>query len=165
MEQWNALPLSRKLLLGAGVLLLIDTFFAWQKWSAEVAGVEVISVKANAWHGFFGVVLGLLTIALLGWLIARLLGVELPAAIPDGVATLAVGGGILVCALLKNLIDDYSAWASYVGVVLAAGVAYGAWLAFQESGESLPSMGAASSDAAAPPPAEPPSRPAGTDPV
>jgi hypothetical protein len=47
--------------------------------------------------------------------------------------------------LLKNLVDDYSAWASYVGVVLAAAIAYGAWLVFQESGEKLPEF--ASGDA------------------
>jgi hypothetical protein len=71
--------------------------------------------------------------------------------------------GILIFAfaLLKNLIDDYSAWASYVGVVLAAVVAYGAWLNFQESGESLPSMpqsataGAPAAAASSSPPAPP----------
>ena len=30
MEQLNALSMGRKLILGAGVLLLIDTFFHWQ---------------------------------------------------------------------------------------------------------------------------------------
>ena len=182
MEQWNALPLSRKLLLGAGLLLLIDTFFAWQKVSASVGGVEIASASATAWHGFWGVMMGLLTIALLAWVIARALGVQLPPNIPDGLATLAVGAAILLCALLKNRTDDYSAWASYVGLVLAALIAAGAWLAFQESGEALPSMpartavGAGSTTAAATPPpaAEPPStpsaddappRPAGTDPI
>jgi hypothetical protein len=41
------------------------------------------------------------------------------------------------------LTDSYSAWASYVGMVLAAGVAVGAWLSFQESGEPLPKPAAA----------------------
>ena len=30
MEQLNALSMGRKLILGAGALLLIDTFFHWQ---------------------------------------------------------------------------------------------------------------------------------------
>ena len=30
MEQLNALSTGRKLILGAGLLLLIDTFFHWQ---------------------------------------------------------------------------------------------------------------------------------------
>ena len=82
--------------------------------------------------------LGLLTIALLLWVGARAFGVALPIKAPDGLVTLALGVVIVLFAVLKNLIDDFSAWASYVGMVLAAGVAVGAWLSFQESGESLP---------------------------
>jgi hypothetical protein len=67
-------------------------------------------------------------------------GVELPESLPDGLVTLVLGGLILLFALVKNLSDDYSAWASYVGIVLAGVVAAGAWLNFQASGEALPSM-------------------------
>jgi hypothetical protein len=158
MEQVKSLPLGRQLILGAGVLLLIDTFLPWQS-------VSIISV--NAWHGFWGVLLGLMTIALLAWVAARAFGVALPDNVPDGLVTLALGVLILVFAIIKNLADDYSAWGSYVGVVLAAGVAIGAWLTFQLSGESLPSMGGAGSGStsSAPPAAEPetPDAPAGTD--
>jgi hypothetical protein len=143
MEQVKALSLGRKLILGAGVLLFIDTFFAWQKVSVKVGGVEVVSATASAWHGFWGVLLGLMTIALVLWVAARAFGVALPATVPDGLLTLALGALILLFAVLKNLIDDYSAWASYVGIVLAAAVAAGAWLSFQESGESLPKRAAA----------------------
>jgi hypothetical protein len=174
MDQLQALSLARKLILGGGVLLLIDTFFAWQ--SVSYQGVELGS--ANAWHGFWGVMLGLMTIVLVAWVVARTFGVELPEGVPEGLISLVLGGLILLFALLKNLIDDYSAWASYVGIVLAAIVAYGAWRNFEESGESLPSMPkaatAASSGSAAPPappPAEtpppadsePPAPPSGTD--
>lgn len=133
MEQLKGLSLGRKLVLGAGVLLFIDTFLPWQTWSAGP-----FSFSLNAWHGFWGVLLGLLTIVLLLWVAARVFGVALPVNLPDGLVTLALGALILVFAVLKNLIDDFSAWASYVGIVLAALVAVGAWLSFQESGESLP---------------------------
>jgi hypothetical protein len=136
MEQLKALSMARKLVLGGGVLLLIDTFFAWQ--SITVSGFGTASW--TAWHGFWGVLLGLMTIALVAWVLARTFGVEMPAGIPEGLISLVLGILIFAFALLKNLIDDYSAWASYVGIVLAAIVAYGAWLNFQESGESLPSM-------------------------
>jgi cellobiose-specific phosphotransferase system component IIC len=138
MERLNDLSMGRKLALGAAVLLLIDTFFAWQKVEVGVPGIATVSAKANAWHGFWGVLLGLLTIALIAWLAARALGVALPDAVPDGLTTLALGVLILAFALIKNLADDYSAWASYVGIVLAALVALGAWQVFQESGEELP---------------------------
>jgi hypothetical protein len=139
MEQLKGLSLGRKLLLGAGALLFIDTFFAWQKVSLKVSDVTVVAATANAWHGFWGVMLCLLTVVMLLWVGARTLGVALPGNLPDGLVTLALGGLILLFALLKTLTESYRAWASWVGIVLAAGVAVGAWLSFQESGESLPS--------------------------
>ena len=172
MDQLKALSLGRKLILGAGVLLLIDTFLNWQSVSVRVSGVTVVSAGQSAWHGFWGVLLGLLTIAILLWVGARAFGVALPATVPDGLVTLAVGGLIVLFALLKTVTESYSAWPSYVGIVLGAGVAYGAWLAFQESGESLPRVAAATTNAPAagmrdaPPRAaddEPPASPAGTD--
>jgi hypothetical protein len=164
MEQLKALTRSRQLILGAGVLLLIFTFFHWQ--SVEFAGVEVAS--RNAWHGFWGVLLGLATIALLLWVGARAANVAMPESLPDGLVTAALGLVVFLCALLKNLTDDYSAWASYVGLVLAALVAVGAFMAFQESGESLPQIPmqrpAAAKPAATPPPAETPAAPPETPP-
>jgi hypothetical protein len=156
MEQLRGLPLGRQIVLGAGVLLLIDTFLPWQKWT-----VGPFSVSHNAWSTFWGVLLALVTIALLVWVGARSFDVKLPVDVPDGVTTLAAGVLTLILALIKNLADDHSAWASYVGVLLAAAVAYGAWLVFQGSGESLPSMSTATSGGSsqAPPPEPPPSEP------
>ena len=144
MEHINALSLGRKLVLGGAALLLIDTFLPWQKVDVKVAGIVSVSASANAWHGFWGVILGLATIALLAWAVARMLGRTVPGA-PDGLTTLGLAAVILVFAVLKNLTDDYSAWASYLGIVLAAAIAYGAWLTFQESGEKLPEFAAGSS--------------------
>lgn len=127
MDQLRRLPVGRQVILGAGLLLLIDTFLPWQKIS-----VLGFSNSWTAWHGFWGVVLGLLTIALLAWVAVRALGIDLPFELPDGITTLAAAVAILVFALIKNLVDDYSAWGSYVGVVLAAAVAYGGWLTYRE---------------------------------
>jgi hypothetical protein len=142
MDQLKGLPLGRKLILGAGALLFIDTFLAWQRVSIGVPGGATVSASQNAWHGFWGVLLGLMTIVLLLWVGARAFGVALPANVPDGRVTLALGGLIVLFAVIKTLSDSYSAWPSYVGIVLGAGVAYGAWLTFAESGESLPSVAA-----------------------
>jgi hypothetical protein len=165
MEQLNGLSLGRKLILGSGALLLIDTFLNWQSVSVRVSGVTVVSAGQSAWHGFWGVLLGLLTIALLLWVGARAFGVALPANIPDGLATLAAGALIVLFALLKTVTESYSAWPSYVGIVLGAGVAYGAWLAFQESGESLPSVATAREASPRAADDESPSVPAGSDPT
>ena len=157
MPDLASLSTGTKLLLGAGILLLIDTFFAWQKVTVEFAGVEAASASANAWHGFFGIVMGLLLIALLVWVGLQVAGVavnvNLPA--PETTIVAAVGALIFLCALLKNLIDDYSAWASYVGIALAALVAIGGWLRMQE--------GTAVTAAPAPAPTEPETPPASTE--
>jgi hypothetical protein len=177
MDQLTALSTGRKLLLAAAVLLLVDTFLAWQKVEVDLGDFGGVSASANAWHGLWGVLLGLATIAIVVWVGARTFGVDLPGSLPDGLVTLALGAVVFVSALLKNLVDDYSAWASYVGVLLAAGVAYGAWLAFGESEEELPGRTAAAAPApepaasastppaapASPPPAETP--PSASDPV
>ncbi|MGH3002483.1 MAG: hypothetical protein ACRDM1_07485 [Gaiellaceae bacterium] len=136
MEPVKRLPLGRQLILGAGVLLLIDTFLPWQSIS-----IGPFSHSWTAWHGFWGVLLGLMTIVLVAWVVARAFGVELPSNVPDGLATLALGALILIFAVIKNLADDYSAWGSYLGVILAFVVAAGAWMTFQTSGESLPTVG------------------------
>lgn len=162
MEQVKGLPLGRQLILGGGVLLLIDTFLPWQKIS-----VLGFSHSWTAWHGFWGVLLGLMTIVLVGWVAARAFGVELPASVPDGLTTVALGGLILLFALIKNIADDYSAWGSYVGIVLAAVVALGAWLTFQLSGETLPNLGGTAPTGTPPAPAEPSASetPASSDPL
>jgi hypothetical protein len=154
MDRFSALSNGTKLLLGAAILLLIDTFLTWQKVEVEVGGVEIASATRNAWHGFWGVVLGLLTIALIVWIVLQLANVAVKADLPVPEPTLVaiVGGLIFLFALIKNLVDDYSAWASYVGLVLAAGVAVGGWLRMQEGGDTA--VRPATPAASPPPPAE-----------
>jgi len=135
MEQLKGLPLGRQLILGAGVLLFIDTLLDWQQVSFGSA-----SVGQTAWHGFWGVVMCLMLIALLLWTGARAFNVTLPDQVPDGLATLALGVLIPIFALLKAITDDYVHWPAWIGVILGAVIAYGAWQVFAASGEKLPSM-------------------------
>jgi hypothetical protein len=157
MDQLNALSMGRKLILGAGALLLIDSFFHWQ--SVSVRGLG--SYGQSGWHGFWGVLLGLMTIGILAWVGARAFGLALPANVPDGLLTLGLGVLIFLFALIKALSDSYTAWPAYVGIVLGALVAVGAWLNFQDSGESLPTVPKAAPAAPAPPP---PAAPLGEQP-
>jgi hypothetical protein len=133
MPDLRSLSTGTKIVLGAAILLLISMFFNWQEVSVEVSGVEVASAGQNAWHGFWGVVMGLLTLAMIAWVGAQLLNVKLPdLPVPARTITLALGALIFAFALIKNLVDDYSTFWSYIGVVLAAAVAVGAWLRSQE---------------------------------
>ncbi len=135
MEQLKGLPLGRQLILGAGVLLLIDTFLDWQQVSflGHTGGL-------SAWHGFLGVVMCLALIVLLVWAIAKAFEVELPVNVPDGLTSLGLSALILLFALLKALTDDAVHWPAWLGIILAAVIAYGSWLVFQASGESLPNV-------------------------
>jgi ABC-type multidrug transport system fused ATPase/permease subunit len=152
MDKLMGLSKGQKLILGGSVLLFIDTFLPWQSWS-----YGPLSASWNAWHGFWGVVMCLLVIVLLLWAGARAFGVALPVNVPAGLTTLALGGLVFLFALLKTLIESHRGWASWVGIILAAGVAVGAWFSFQDSGESLPKV--ATAGAPAPPAPAPPVEP------
>ena len=175
MDRFNALGRGAQLMLVGSVLLLITTFFHWQEIDLEVLGVSA-SPGVSAWDDIGGIIMGLLTIVLLAWLVARLAAVEIP--IP---VSAAMTGGVLaflifIFALIKNLTDDYSTFWSYLGLAFAALIAVGAWLQIQESGgienlkSEIPSMGSTGSSApsasapqppaaAAPPPPPAPESP------
>ena len=155
MDKVNALSRGTQILGAAAVLLLIDMFFKWQK-----VCIGGFCGGQSGWHGFWGVILGLLTIAVIAWIVLRLVQPDLLKSIPvpDGTLTLGLGVLILLFAVLKNLTDDYSAWPSYVGIVLAAGVAFGGWQIAQEQGGTDKAMAwrpSSGSSAAPPPPPAP----------
>ena len=140
------------------MLLLIDMFLDWQS-----VDVGPFSAGQNAWSGFWGVIMGLALLVLLAWVIARVFDVKLPTGLSDGPIIVGLGALVFVFALLKNLIDDYSTIWSYIGVLLAAGVAYGAWLRYQETDVAVASTSpAAPSEPIAPTPS-PPATPSDED--
>jgi hypothetical protein len=134
MDKLSALSRGTQIMLGAGVLLLIDTFLAWQEISVEILGVEAASASANAWHGFWGIVMGLALILLLAWIVASIAGIDIPLPVSGTMIAAVLAAIIVVVALSKNLVDDSSTIWSYIGIVLAAAVAFGAWLQLQSAG-------------------------------
>jgi hypothetical protein len=126
MDRFNALGRGAQIMLVAGVLLLIDTFFDWQAVD-DFPGV-------SAWDNFLGIVMGLLTIALIVWLAVRVAGVDFRLPISNAMTSALLGGLILIFAVLKNLTDDFSTFWAYLGVLLAAAIAVGAWLEVQAAG-------------------------------
>ena len=151
MPNLSTLSRGTQVLVGAGVLLLIDMFLEWQS-----VDVGPFSAGQNAWSGFWGVIMGLALLVLLAWVIARIFDVKLPTELPEGPIVVGLGTLIFVFALLKNLIDDYSTIWSYIGVLLAAGVAYGAWLRSQETESVSPAAPSEPTTPTPPPPATPP---------
>jgi hypothetical protein len=134
MERFNALGRGMQIMLVGGVLLLISTFFNWQEIDFDLGPLGEGSAGQNAWHGFWGVVMGLLTIVLLAWIVARLAAVEIPIPLSTAMVSAILAALILVCAVIKNLTDDYSTFWSYLGIAFAAVIAVGAWMQIQESG-------------------------------
>ena len=153
MERFNALSRGSKVMLIAGALLLIDTFFAWQQVEVEEFGIEA---SQNAWHGFWGVVLGLLTVVLVAWFVAKLAGVEINLPVSDAMLGALLALVILLFALIKILDDEFTNFWAYVGLVLAAIIAIGAWLNIQEAGgvDTLKSEASGLKDAATTSPGE-----------
>jgi hypothetical protein len=163
MERLSALSRGAQIMLVAGVLLLIVTFLPWQDF--DIGGIaEELGVDAsfNAWHGFWGWMLGLLLIVLLAWLVVRIAAIDVPLPVSSAMIAALLGTLILFFAVIKNLVDDESTIWSYIGVLLAIAVAYGAWQQVQEAGgvdtlkSEVPSRPAATPTTAPQAPAEPP---------
>jgi hypothetical protein len=111
------------LVLGA-FFMFLDTLFAWQ-------AVEVgrLTYTRNAWHGFWGVILGLMTIVFLVNAAAQTGVLEFKLPFPRALLSIALAPAILVFAVIKTISDHNSGWASYLGIVLAGVITIAAWLA------------------------------------
>ena len=162
MDRLNALGRGTKLMFIASVLLLIISFFNWQEVDFDLGPLGSGSAGVSAWDDIGGIIMGILTIVLIARIAARAAAVDVPIPVSFAMTSVVLGVLIFIIALLKNLTDDYSTWASYVGVGLAFLVAVGAWLEAQDAGglESLKteatSFGSSGSGAAAAPAAAAP---------
>jgi hypothetical protein len=143
MSQSSGFDLSKmstasKILIGAGVLYLIDLFLDWQ----QVCGGG-LCFGASGMEGI-GIINLLLVLALLVWEGMALAGVEVKA--PRAVISAGIAGAIVVFTILKILVDmeEIAIWA-WIGLILAAAIGYGGWMRWQEykaeagtSGGSMP---------------------------
>jgi hypothetical protein len=137
MERFNALGRGTQLMLVGAVLLFIDLFLPWQAYSGPFKDeIEALGgdTTFTAFHGFGGWLLALLTVVLIAWIVARMAAVEIPIPVSAAMTAGVFAFLILIVAVLKALVDDYSGWAAWVGIVLAAIIAVGAWMQIQEAG-------------------------------
>jgi hypothetical protein len=153
---------AEKLLAGGSILLLIDSFLPWQ--SFELGGdiLNLGSVNWNMWQGngsLFGVLAGLLAIALIVVGVLSMTGsmanMNMGSMSADKL-TGFLGAGVVVFGVLKFLLvltNDVS-WGAFVGLVLIAAIAYGAWEKIQSSGGFQ--MGGGTMGGGTPPPSAPP---------
>jgi len=161
MDRFNALGRGLQIMLVGAVLLLIDLFLPWQDF--DVLDVLGVDASFSGWRGV-GVVLGILTIALLAWLAVRIAGVVLPLPVSPAVVSAALGALILAFGVIKwlTIIDDEATIWAWIGLALSIVIAFGAWMVVQAGGgmealkSELPGMPGASAPVATAPAAPPP---------
>jgi hypothetical protein len=154
----------------SGLVLLIDLWFDW--YGVKISGgggvLSGVSIGAgNAWEVFSLIDIILFLVSLLAIGLAVLRGLDRVPETPWPTGTIVAGaGGLAVLLILFRLIDSpidtgglpnidvTRRYGIFIGLIAAAGVAYGGWRAMQESGATFGSFGAggAGGAAAAPPP-------------
>lgn len=165
MDRFNALGRGTQLMAVSALLLFICLFLPWQDF--DIGGLaDEFGVDAtwSGWHGFAGVVLGLLTVILLAWVIVRLASVNIPVPVSTAMTAALLGTLILIFGVIKLLTilgDEQTIWA-WIGLVLAILVAVGSFRTVQEAGgvETLKteasSLGSSGGGGAAAPASAPP---------
>ena len=125
-----------KIVLGAGLLLIIDLLFLpWHKIS--VAGIiDVTRTGVQSPNSFYGVLALLLAVVMVAQVaLSKLSTAKLPdMPVPWGQVHLIAGVAAFVLLLLKLLVETSSlGFGAYLGVLLAAGLAFGGYTISQES--------------------------------
>ena len=168
---------AEKLLAGGSILLLIDSFLPWQKFCADLGELgdllgqgNVCAGSVNAWQGsggIFGVLMGLLAIALVVVGVLSMTGsmanMNMGSMSADKL-TGFLGLGVAGFGLLKFIfvLTESPAWAAFVGLVLLVAIGWGAWQKVQSSGgfqmgdTGGGTMGGGTMGGGTPPPAAPP---------
>lgn len=169
---------GEKIAGASGLALLIVMFLSW--WGApgevgdlaELAGVDV-DVNANAWElaSFLDLIWALA--ALSGIALAVMAATSSQVSMPVALSAIAAGlGGLSVLTIAYRLIDTpYDAsrkFGVFLGLIAAAGVAYGGWVAMQEEGTSFGDQAdrlqGGGTGGGTPPPPPPPAPPASPPP-
>lgn len=133
MESIRALSRGTKIVLAAGPLLFISLFFSWQLLDIDYGPAGISKRPQDGWDAW-GLLIALLVAATVTIVVlVQLTDVEMSEDVPWETIALALGSAAFVCAVLKNLRDANSTWASYAFVLLAAALAYGTYLSWTEA--------------------------------
>jgi hypothetical protein len=128
MAKFKAIGRGAQIVLVAGPLLFLSLFFTWQNVEFDYGPAGVATVPLDGFDAW-GLLLALLVVSTVTIVALRdLTEVELAEDIPWANVTLGLGIATGAVAVLKNLTDADSAWASYGFVALAVAVAAGAYL-------------------------------------
>lgn len=137
MQKISSFGTGTKVLLGAGGLLLVCLFLTWQAIPVKFGRNATVTQSLDGWD-FWGLVIALATFAVVFLAVAREHDDQLAFDPRVGRVVLALGIFVFACVVLKNFRDSDSTWASYLGVLLGAAVAVGAYLDFAYEREPKP---------------------------
>ena len=141
MDRTTMRDVAATVAAGGGVLLLADLSLGWHDVSVSAGGVVDISATSSGWTGF-GVVAGLLTIAMLVFMI-RPLRRDASVTLAQAAVTAALGVAAAAFTVVAALTGSASVtaptaavevgstlWPAYVGIAIAVVVAVAAVTAF-----------------------------------
>jgi hypothetical protein len=126
---FNKLTQGERIVLIAGVLLIIDLLFLpWH--SIDLGVVDVNRTGVQSPNAFYGVIALILTIVMVGQIIAsKLAGAKLPdLPVSWGQVHMIAGIAVFALLLLKLIVEtDFLGFGAYLGLILAAAVAFGGY--------------------------------------
>jgi hypothetical protein len=111
----------------AGLVLALSAFTGWYSGTGEGVPVSVLG-----WHtGTLGKLVFFLGLALLALVAARKAGIELPAAVPESLAVIALGSAAFVCVLVRviSIPDEFFFAGRGIGIWISLVAAFAAILA------------------------------------
>ena len=132
-ERIDGLSTGSKIVLACGILLFFSLFFVWQNLQVDFGPAGTATQRLDGWD-VWGLLVAFVVVALVSLVvIVNATDVDVSPDVDWELVTLALAASLLALTLLKNLTDADSAWASYVGVALAAAVVAGAGLDWSRS--------------------------------
>jgi hypothetical protein len=128
MAKFKALSRGTQLVLVGGPLLFLSLFFTWQNVAVDYGRAGVAKLPLDGWDAW-GLLLALLVIATVVLVVLRTFtDVEMSEDVPWLTICFGLGVMVFAVAVVKNLTDAGSSWASYAFVALAGVVAAGTYL-------------------------------------
>ena len=132
---FKKLTMGDRIVLAAGILLVIDLLFLpWHSIDLGVLSVKRTGVQSP--NGFYGVLALLIAVVMVAQIVvARLTAAKLPQIpLPWGRVHLIAGVVVLALLLLKLVIEtDYLGFGAWLGIILAAVLAFGGFTVNKES--------------------------------
>ena len=128
LQRMRALPTGSKVLIAGGSLLFFSLFLTWQNHEVDFGTAGTATEMLDGWD-VWGLLIGFLTVGLVTLvLLMNASDVDMSPNVRWDLVVLVGAIVVLGLTLVKNLTDADSAWASYLGLALAAAMVVGGYL-------------------------------------